>query len=159
MKKNIPNFIKILLLIMIISITLLAIFWIPHIYKYLESSIAIVKDNTFLKIIYYTLSYIIILIALIVFSISFKFTKAIKTDTIFSIEIANQLKLIAYLVLTDCILFSACVIALLIFKEFLLTPSLIFFCVIGYALCSMLFILSTYVKEAAILKEEVEYTL
>ena len=159
MKKNLSILVNIILLIMIISILLISIFWIPNMYNYFESLIIRSNNKFTMKVLYYGLSYLIITIAIIVFSLAFKFSIAIKNDKIFSIEISNILKIIAILILVDCILFSNCIIILLFLKEFFISPLLIFFCIIGYAISFMLFILCNYVKEASYLKEEAEYTL
>ncbi len=159
MKKNLYIFINILLIFMIISLVVISIVWIPAVYYYLNQTFNMFKNNLFLEILYYGISYLISLIGITVFMLSFKFSDAIKNNIIFSDGIANRLKLIAYLILSDCILFSTCIVLLYCYNEFILSPALTFFCIIGYAISFMLFILSNYVKEASIYKEEVEYTL
>ena len=166
MNKKLSNFIITVLIIMILSILLIAIFWIPQAVSYISlnvyyyfSNIFTTNDMIAIKTLFYCAIYIIIAIALVIFSLAFKFPIAIKNNTIFSKNIASLLKTISILTIIDCIIFSIGIIILYISKEYFLSPPLTFFNIIGYTISFMLFTLSKYVSEASILKEEAEYTL
>ncbi len=159
MKKSVPNIIRAVLVVMMLSMTAMQIFWVPNMISYVKSFINDPQTEIAISILGYVTSFIISAIAIAVFAITFKFPKAIEQDSIFTQATASRLKLIAILILIDCILFAAGAICLLCLGEFVLSPAFAFFDVIGIALMAMLFILSKYVKDAAYLKEEADLTL
>lgn len=157
MKQRIPHLIRILLVVMMLSVILLAVVWVPDTISYLETFTR--GDGIGITAVAYVLAAVITLIALIVFIIAFEFPKTIEKDCVFTQRTAVLLKRIASLILIDCILFATGIVFLMVVGETILSPALAFFDVIGVVLSALLFILSGYIKEAAQLKEEAEYTL
>ena len=82
-----------------------------------------------------------------------------RKDAIFSAATAKRLKLIAVLLFAECGLFCAGVAVLLCNGESLLAPVLGVVGLIGLMLAYVLLLLSRYVRQAAVLKEEVDATL
>jgi len=155
MKKTIPIMIRLLLTFMSIATLIMAFFWTPHLVLYANeiTNSAIVTPSA------YTLSSLITAIALTVFVISFSFPTAIEKESIFTLGIAKNVKLIALLILIDCLLFAIGTVLLFILGDRLLSPALAFVDVIGIAVSAMLLVLSEYLKEASYLKEEADCTL
>lgn len=159
MKKFLPNMIRILLSFMIVTTVAMAIFWTPNAILYANELVSEADAKSAISATAFSLSLLLSVIALTVFIVSFKFPIAIKKETIFTIKTASTIKLIAILVLCDCILLAVGIAILFALGDILLSPALAFVDIIGVAVSAMLFVLSKYVKDASYLKEEVDHTL
>ncbi len=159
MKKNTPNLIRILLSIMIVSIIAMMVLWVPRAVSYAEGFLAESEGSGWYGIVAYVISISVAVVAVAVFLISFRFPVAIEKGEIFTEKISVLLRRISILVIADCILFGAGTVGLFVLGDRVLSPALAFADVIGVALFGMLWVLSKYVKDAAVLKEEADCTL
>ena len=107
----------------------------------------------------YTVCTIIALPLFAVLILGFYFPYAIKNDMIFNIKTAKILNIIALLLLFDCTAFGIFNAYILFTGEKLLAPALLFVALIGVTVGTVLLILSSYIKKATLLKEEVDATL
>ena len=137
----------------------LAVVWIPDVAEYVRNTLSDTKWAEVIGFGVYALSWLIIAVALVIYALAFKFPSSVKNDAIFTDGTAKLIKRIAQLLLVDCALLLVGVIVLFVIGETMLSPLLLFFDIVGAAVFSMLFILSKYVKDAALLKEEVDHTL
>lgn len=159
MKNKVPSLIRILLIIMLLSLVALAALWIPDVIDYAEEMLIAKKNEGSLRVAAYVLSYTVTAIAISVFIMAFRFPVAIRDGEIFTEKTAVLLKRISVLILADCFLFGAGTVVLLVLGDRVLAPALAFTDGIGFAVAAMLWVLSRYVSEAAILKEEADCTL
>ena len=159
MKKTLPNMIRFLLVILSVVTIGMALLWTPNLLLYIKELIPVKSGSNWLDLCTYSLSALITLITVSIFIISFKFPTAIENNEIFTLKIADILKVIALLVISDCALLSSGVAILFISGETLIAPLIAFVAVIGITVSSTLLVLSKYVKDAAYLKEEVDHTL
>ena len=150
--------IRVLLIFMMAVTVLMAFCWVPNAISYVSANTACTLSAP-LKYAVYAFAATVTLLSLVIFSCAFHFPNAITEGTVFTQKTVSKLRLTARLVLVDCILFSLCVLLLLIIGERILAPALAFFSVIGYTISALLFILSGYVRDAASLKEEADLTL
>lgn len=159
MKKSLINIIKIALVIMLIGIISLCVLWLPNLVDYIGAQFEDKVGFDKLEILIYVISIAIALPIAVVFALAFRFLPELKNDTIFHKKNALLIKIISIIIFCDCILFLACVICLLALGEYVLSPALLFVDAIGLIVALMLFVLSKYVDNASILKEEVDATL
>ena len=159
MKKCVPDSIRILLVVMILSVASTVVFWLPKVLDYTQGFLNELGGGHYLTLAAKVLAAVISFIALLVFFVAFRFPRAIETDSIFTDKTAALLKLIACLLLADSILFGAVTVCLFVIGETLLSPVFAFFDLVGFCVTGMIFVLSGYVRDAAYLKEEVDGTL
>jgi len=157
-KQLVPLLIRVLLVFMMAATVLMALCWVPDAVSHIGNSTEILRSVP-LRYTVYVLAAAVALLSLVIFFCAFHYPSAIAQGTVFTKKTAVHLRLTAHLVLCDCILFSLCVLLLLLIGERLLAPALAFFSVIGYTISALLFVLSGYVRDAASLKEEADLTL
>ena len=152
-KNCIPRLISAVLILMILASLVMCVFWLPLLLDYASGFVDLPKTAMWI------ICGVIEAVLLVIFGVAFAFASEVKNDTIFSVSTSRRLKLISGLLFADCALFIAGILGLLICGECLLSPA--FLCVgfIGLVVSCVLFILSNYIKSAAELKEEVDYTL
>lgn len=159
MKKAMPKLVRILICVMILSLISMAILWTPRVTEYALSFVSESGTESAVRAASYISSTLILLISLTVFLISFKFASCFEKDSVFTVSTAKDIKLVAYLVLIDCIILAFVSAFLFFIGDAILAPALAFFDIIGIAIAATLFVLSCYLKDAAKLKEEVDCTL
>lgn len=159
MRRFISNIIRSLLFFMLISSAAMCIFWLPNAVDYASGVFKNAESFKNAEYLLYTIGYIIALPLFIVFIIAFKFPTAIEADTIFHEKTAKLIKIISIIIFSDCTLFGALAIWFFCSGERVLSPVLAFVDVIGFTVALMLLVLSEYVRRAAILKEEADYTI
>lgn len=158
MKLSLSSLIRMVLIILIISTLAMCLFWAPHAVDYALGFISPeLKDMA--RPLLFTVGTLMSTPLFIIFIISFKFCSEIKTNTIFSSKTANRLKLISIIIFIDCAIFTAGIVWFFCLGERVLSPALAFVDAIGLTVALMLATLSNYVREAAVLKEEADYTL
>lgn len=155
MKKALSIFIRMLLTFLIAASVIMCIFWLPQAVSYAARFFEVETAQALI----YILCAVVAAPVFAIFGVSFVFPRAIEKETLFSMGIAKLLKIIGALLIADCIFFSAILVFLLVAGERILAPALLFVGALGITVGSMLLVLSRYVKRAAILKEEVDYTL
>lgn len=153
MNKQISLLIKIILFILIGAGILLSITWLPTFINYIKE-FSINSDW-----VSYTICAVIAIPVFIVLILGFYFPYAIKNDMIFNIKTAKILNIIALILLFDCTAFGIFNAYILFTGEKLLAPALLFVALIGVTVGTVLLILSSYIKKATLLKEEVDATL
>ena len=159
MKKKLANVICGVLVFMIAATLSMCIFWMPYLCSYLCTFLTSVFTKSTAEILFYTVCMLIALPLVFAFSSAFCFVGAIKRDEIFTLKCAKLLKMISAVLFCDCALFSSVAIAFIFLGEKTLCPALAFIGAIGVMISLMLYALSSYVKDAAILKEEADCTL
>ena len=159
MKNSLIILIKVALIILLIGVIALCVFWLPSLVDYIGSHIESQEQFNTIKILIYTASIILSLSLITVFLLGFKFLPELENDTIFHKKNAKLIKTISIILFSACGLFSLCVIWLFLMGELILSPALLFVDAIGVIVALMLFVLSKYVDNASILKEEVDATL
>ena len=153
MKKQVPLIVNLFITAMIVAGAAMCYGWLPGFVDY---------ANGFLKVSSPVISIVSNCLAMPLFVIlvlGYPFAAAIEKDAIFSAATAKRLKRIAVLLFAECGLFCAGVAALLCSGERLLAPVLGVVGLIGLMLAYVLLLLSRYVRQAAVLKEEVDATL
>ncbi len=156
MKKQVPNMIRVLLVMMTLAVLAMAIFWTPQAVSYAKTQTNL-PDG--LSVGVYPLAAAVSLIALVAFALAFVFPREMEKGTLFGKLSARAVGWISWLVLTDCVLLAVGVVGLFAYGERLLSPALAFVDAVGLVLFAMLRLLSAYLREAAELKEEVDATL
>lgn len=159
MKKSLVSIIGLALILMLIGTIVLCALWLPNLVEYIGRLFEKAEQYESLRIPVYVICIIVALPILVVFALAFKFLPELKNDTIFHKKNALLIKIISIIIFCDCVLFLACVICLLALGEYVLSPALLFVDAIGFIVALMLFVLSKYVDNASILKEEVDATL
>ncbi len=159
MKKAIPNLVRCLICVMMISLVVMEIFWTPRVTEYALSFVSDESYENIIRMSAYIASALILLLSLTVCFISFKFATCFKNDTVFTPSTAKDIKIVACLVSVDCLILAFVSVILFLIGDGILAPALAFFDIIGIAIAATLFVLSRYLKEAAELKEEVDCTL
>lgn len=164
MKKTLANFIRGLLVTMLLAIAAMSIWWFGRGVEYFLLFLgALYIDDAYvvnlLEITINILSTFVITPLACVFIMSFLFPYAIERDMLFCTEIAKTLKCIGIVVVCDCTVLCVAFTVMLFLRETLLSPALVFVGALGITVGCMLLVLSKYVKHAAQLKEEAEYTL
>ncbi|MBE6591218.1 MAG: DUF2975 domain-containing protein [Ruminococcaceae bacterium] len=153
MKRNIIKLIKPGMLAVILICALLCILWIPRAATYLTECLFVPEA------VIYTLFVIAALPIFVILAIGFSFVKDIEKDTVFSIEVSRRVRLVSVLLFCDCLVVFMAAAVLIALGEYILAPALGFIGLMGFLVDCALFILSDYIKRAAILKEESEATL
>lgn len=159
MRKTLSNFIRFLLAFMVLASAAMCIWWLPQAVEYACRFFESSNIGDGVESLVYALCALIAVPLFAVFFVSFKFPKFIENDTIFGEKTAKLLKAIGITVISDCVLFIACVILFFIMGERVLSPALAFVGAIGITVGLMLLVLSKYVERAALLKEEADCTL
>lgn len=159
MKKKLAHVICGVLVFMIVATILMCVFWMPALCSYLCTFLTPVLSVSTAKVLLYTASVLLAFPLIFSFACAFYFVGAIKREEIFTVKCAKRLETISTIILCDCILFTGIAITFLFFGEKILCPALTFIGVIGIMVALMLYALSSYVKDAAILKEESDFTL
>ncbi|MBQ9744944.1 MAG: hypothetical protein IJW19_07460 [Clostridia bacterium] len=153
MNKKLSILITFVLILLVMSSTAMFIFWLPDVAIYIGGFI-----NKNYSIIY-ILSSVIYTLTVAIFITGSYFIYAIYKDIIFDKKTSTVLTTIGIMLLLNCSVLIASSIWILSIGESLLSPALIFVSALGYTVSSVLLILSSYVKKATELKEEVDLTL
>ena len=153
MTKQISFLIKLILIVLIVSSVILAITWIPMFVNY------IMDFSIISEWLCYTVCAVIAMPLFVVMVLGFYFPYAIEKDMIFNLKTAKILNIIAILLMFDCAAFGIFNAYIIFSGEKLLAPALLFIALIGITVGTVLLILSSYVKKATLLKEEVDATL
>ncbi len=154
MKKSIHILVSFVLALMICGSALMALFWLPCAAEHISGFVFDSKTLPF-----YLICAVIALPFVAILFIAFSFPFSIRNDTVFTAKTAKRIKIISFLLFADCIMLLVAAVVFLISGDTLISPALCFISLIGMTVALMLFILSGYVKKAAILKEESDYTL
>ncbi len=107
----------------------------------------------------YIAGLILALPCVLVLFLALKLSSAIKNDEIFTVDSACGLALISKILFFDSLLLLLCVIALFYIGERTVSPLLGIVDLIGIALSVLLNVISGYLRNAAVLKEESDATL
>ena len=159
MKNNLIILIRVVLTAMLVGVIALCIFWLPSLVNYIGSHFENQNMFSIVKGLIFGISTILALSLITVFALGFKFLPELKNDTIFHKKNAKLIKLISIILFLICGIFGICVIGLFVIGDTILSPALLFVDAIGIIVALMLFVLSKYVDNASILKEEVDATL
>ncbi len=159
MKNSLIILIKVALIILLVGVVALCVFWLPDLVDYTGRYFENQNSFNVVKVVIYAISITLALLLITVFAMGFKFLPELKNDTIFHKKNANLIKIISIILFLICGLFGLCVIGLFIIGDTILSPALLFVDAIGIIVALMLFVLSKYVDNASILKEEVDATL
>lgn len=161
MKKKLANFIRGLLIFLILASAVMCKLWLPGatflIINHLDYYAGIAGAEVSMAVL--ALCAVVILPIFAIFVISFAFPRAIENDTLFSYQTGKLLKVIGTILVADCMLFCAILTALIFLEGWFLTAPFLFIGVLGITVGSMLLVLSKYVEHAAQLKEEADCTL
>lgn len=155
MKSKIHYYVYAFLSVMVISVALMCIFWLPGAVDYI--AFFLLPNSSPAPI--YVLCAVIGIIFIAVLLTAYFFPKAIAEDTVFSNRTSKLLLIISICLFADCLLLGLASVWLLCEGEYLLSPALLFVSMIGLTVALMLFVLSGYVARATILKEEADSTL
>ena len=154
------NLVKFALVLLLFGVVALFAFWLPSLHGYVRELLSKADAQLyFLGNLFYPLSALISLPLIAIIGVAFRFPNAIERDEIFSSSTAKSLRLISNMMFISCIVGFISVALLFIIGERVLAPLLLFTFIVGCILALMLAVLSSYVKRAAILKEEVDHTL
>lgn len=159
MKNGLINVIRIALIIMLLGTVTLCALWLPSLVDYIGGFFENQDSFNNAKVLIYVACAILALPLIVVFALGFRFLPELKNDTIFHKKNARLIKIISIILFAVCAIFSLCVIGLLVLGDAILAPALLFVDAIGIIVALMLFVLSRYVENASILKEEVDATL
>ncbi len=95
----------------------------------------------------------------VILVMSMSLARAVERDEVFRASTAKTLKCISVLFFTDCIAFLCGIIVLLCLGELLISPLLTLIDLVGFAIGTLLSVLSGYIRRASELQEEVDATL
>ena len=154
------KFIRIFIILALIgAITLVALifaFWLPALEGYVAELTA---DSSVHSRLVYPFSAVIALLCLGALGAALSFPSAMKKDEIFSCVTASKLSAISLLITLAGALIIICAVMLFAVGDRLIFFPLLIISAIILLVAFMLNILSSYVKRAALLKEEVDATL
>ena len=156
MEKFIRIFIILALIDAIALVALIFAFWLPSLEGYVAELTA---DSSVHSRLVYPFSAVIALLCLGALGTALSFPSAMKKDKIFSSPTASKLSAISLLIALAGALIIVCAIMLATIGDKLLFFPLFIIGAIVLLVAFMLSILSSYVKRAALLKEEVDATL
>ena len=156
MEKFIRIFIILALIGAIVLVALIFAFWLPSLESYVAELTA---DSSVHSGLVYPFSAVIALLCLGALGAALSFPSAMKKDKIFSSPTASKLSAISLLIALAGALIIVCAIMLAAIGDKLLFFPLFIIGAIVLLVAFMLSILSSYVKRAALLKEEVDATL
>ena len=156
MEKFIRIFIILALIGAIALVALIFVFWLPSLEAYVAELTA---DSSVHSRLVYPFSALIALLCLGALGTALSFPSAMKKDKIFSSPTASKLSAISLLIALAGALIIVCAIMLAAIGDKLLFFPLFIIGAIVLLVAFMLSILSSYVKRAALLKEEVDATL
>ena len=159
MCKCLPNAIRVVLILMLLSMGAMCALWFPVAVDYVGGFYESAGDFEYVKGWLYVICAIVSLPLFAVFIIAFSFPPAIENDSVFTKKTARNIKCISNIIFADCIVFAATVIWIIWMGERILSPVLAFVDVIGIMVAFMLYVLSGYISRAAVLKEEADHTL
>lgn len=159
MCKSTTILIKCILVLLLCGALALFALWLPSLHEYVCELIEKSDLPEFLSAFVYPISALITIPIITVVAVAFGFPAAITHDEIFSNNTARRLKFISSMLYVVCALGIIASVLLFVIGDHILAPLLLFAFFIGGALALMLSVLSSYVKRAAILKEEVDHTL
>ena len=156
MEKFIRIFIILALIGAIVLVALIFAFWLPSLEGYVAELTA---DSSLHSRLVYPFSAVIALLCLGALGAALSFPSAMKKDEIFSCVTASKLSAISLLITLAGALIIICAVMLATIGDKLLFFPLFIIGAIVLLVAFMLSILSSYVKRAALLKEEVDATL
>lgn len=156
MEKFIRIFIILALIGAIVLVALIFAFWLPSLEGYVAELTA---DSSVHSRLVYPFSAVIALLCLGALGAALSFPSAMKKDKIFSSPTASKLSAISLLIALAGALIIVCAIMLAAIGDKLVFFPLFIIGAIVLLVAFMLSILSSYVKRAALLKEEVDATL
>ena len=156
MEKFIRIFIILALIGAIALVALIFAFWIPSLEGYVAE---LTTESSVHSRLVYPFSAVIALLCLGALGAALSFPSAMKKDKIFSSPTASKLSAISLLIALAGALIIVCAIMLAAIGDKLLFFPLFIIGAIVLLVAFMLSILSSYVKRAALLKEEVDATL
>ena len=156
MEKFIRIFIILALIGAIALVALIFAFWLPSLEGYVAELTA---ESSVHSRLVYPFSAVIALLCLGALGAALSFPSAMKKDKIFSSPTASKLSAISLLIALAGALIIVCAIMLAAIGDKLLLFPLFIIGAIVLLVAFMLSILSSYVKRAALLKEEVDATL
>ena len=156
MEKFIRIFIILSLIGAIALVALIFAFWLPSLEGYVAELTA---ESSVHSRLVYPFSAFIALLCLGALGAALSFPSAMKKDKIFSSPTASKLSAISLLIALAGALIIVCAIMLATIGDKLLFFPLLIISAIILLVAFMLNILSSYVKRAALLKEEVDATL
>lgn len=156
MEKFIRIFIILALIGAIVLVALIFAFWLPSLEGYVAELTA---ESSVHSRLVYPFSAVIALLCLGALGAALSFPSAMKKDKIFSSPTASKLSAISLLIALAGALIIVCAIMLAAIGDKLLFFPLFIIGAIVLLVAFMLSILSSYVKRAALLKEEVDATL
>lgn len=161
MKKKLANFIRGLLVFLILASAAMCRLWLPgavfQIINHLDYYAGIAGAEVSMAVL--AVCALVVLPIFAIFVMSFVFPRAIENDTLFSRQTGKLLKVIGIILVADCTLFCALMAALISLEGWFLTAPFLFIGVLGITVGCMLLVLSKYVEHAAQLKEEADCTL
>lgn len=154
------NLIKCALVLLLCGILALFALWLPSLHSYVLELIADLDESVyFLRLLLYPIAALIALPVIVAVSIAFRFPAAIARDEIFSNGTAKSLRIISNMIFIACAIGLLSALMLFLIGDRVLSPLLFFAFFVGCILGLMLAVLSSYVKRAEALKEEVDHTL
>lgn len=156
MEKFIRTFIILALIGAIVLVALIFALWLPSLEGYVAELTA---ESSVHSRLVYPFSAVIALLCLGALGAALSFPSAMKKDKIFSSPTASKLSAISLLIALAGALIIVCAIMLAAIGDKLVFFPLFIIGAIVLLVAFMLSILSSYVKRAALLKEEVDATL
>ena len=156
MEKFIRIFIILALIGAIALVALIFAFWLPSLEGYVAE---LTEESSVHSRLVYPFSVVIALLCLGALGAALSFPSAMKKDKIFSSPTASKLSAISLLIALAGALILVCAIMLATIGDKLVFFPLFIIGAIVLLVAFMLSILSSYVKRAALLKEEVDATL
>ena len=144
-------------LVCLCAMTVLTYFlWVPEVDAYLESVLKIQSD---ISPWIYTFAALVAAGVLFIFIYSFRFPSAMDRDTVFTPDTARYLKIVTAVLRGECVALILCATCLFALGERLLSPVAAVVSILGMTVSFALRVLSSYVRRAATLQEEVDCTL
>ena len=157
-KRNIAKFIRCTIFALIVLFSLFSLLFLLSYAPFAANSISAISP-TFGQTMLLAGGVLLALPCLLILFLAIPFVNAVEKENVFRSETAKRLCLIARILLWDSILFLFSVLLLFFLGEQLVTPLLGILAIVGIALGIFLRILSDYIRDAALLQEEVEATL
>ena len=154
------NLIKCALVLLLCGTLALFALWLPSLHDYVCELLSHLDESVnFLGLLVYPTAALIARPAIVIVAVAFRFPAAIARDEIFSNSTAKSLRIISIMVFLACTVGLLATLILFLISDRVLSPLLFFAFLVGCILGLMLSVLSSYVKRAAVLKEEVDHTL
>ena len=154
------NLIKCALVLLLCGTLALFALWLPSLHDYVCELLShLDKSVNFLRLFVYPTAALIALPAIAAVAVAFRFPAAIARDEIFSNSTSKSLRIISNMIFLACAIGLLAALTLFLIGDRVLSPLLFFAFLVGCILGLMLSVLSSYVKRAEVLKEEVDHTL